>query len=146
MKLTIRKARKSEYKEIAKIYAKSFSEYPYNKKWSAQNSIKAIKDYSIYCDIWSLVYNKMVVGFYIMNTKRWVPGEVVFGEEMAIKKEFRNKGFGSFLFKEMFKIYKKKGFKAWLGIVDRKAPAYKIYKKMGIKESKMEGLIEKKLK
>ena len=70
--------------------------------------------------------------------------EVAFGEEMAIKEEYQSKGIGTLILKKIFNIYRKKGFKRFLGIANVNSTAYKLYKKLGILPSKTDVLIEKR--
>jgi ribosomal protein S18 acetylase RimI-like enzyme len=74
------------------------------------------------------------------------PGEIAFGEEIAIKKDFQGKGIGTLVIKNIMEIYKKRGYKSFMLIASKKSRAIKIYKKLGIKKSKGEILMEKILK
>jgi len=73
------------------------------------------------------------------------PGEVAFGEEMAVREDLQNKGIGTFTLKEIFRIYKQKGFKKFMGIIDAESKANNLYKRLEILPSKKNILIEKQL-
>jgi len=73
------------------------------------------------------------------------PGSVAFGEELAIKSEFQGRGFGTFVLKEIFKIYKKKGYEKFIGIASKKGPI-KLYKRINLVQCKTAVLVERKLK
>ena len=74
-----------------------------------------------------------------------MPGEVAFGEEFVIKKDFQNKGIGTQVQKEIFKIYKEMGFKRFIAIANKNSKAIELYKKLEILPSKEDILIERKL-
>jgi len=138
-------AKTKDFKEISKIYCAEFSKAPYNEDWTDLIAFKRIKQYSKYCDIWKLILNKEIIGFFVMNTSRWCPKEVCFGEEQAIKSEYQNKGYGKYMLTELFKNYKTKGFKTYMGIVNVKGKALKLNNSLGVKNSRVNILIEKKL-
>jgi ribosomal protein S18 acetylase RimI-like enzyme len=144
MKLT--KSKKEELKEISKIYSEEFSKPPYNENWTEEKAIKAVEDYFKNYDLYTIKADDEIVGFISVNPNFMCPGEVVFGEEIAIKESFQNKGIGTTVFKEIFKIYKEKGFKRFLGIVNVDSKAKELYKRLGIIPSKKDILIEKELK
>lgn len=146
MKIELKKANKKNFNEIAKIYQTEFSKTPYNEKWTVKKATDKIKFFSKFYDLYSIFVNNKIVGFIVINPKFMCPGEVAFGEEIAIKEEFQRKGIGTFVFNKIFKIYKKKGFKNFMGIVNIKSKAYNLYKRLGIKPSKKDVLIERRLK
>jgi len=143
MKLT--KSKELELKEISKIYMQEFSKPPYNEKWAEEKALGAITNYQENHDLYTIKINNEIVGFIAINPNFMCPGEVAFVEEIAIKESFQNKGIGTFVFKEIFKIYKEKGFKRFLGIVNVNSKAKKLYDKLGILPSKQDILIEKEL-
>lgn len=144
--LKISKANKKDIKKISKIYQESFSEYPYEELWTRKKAIAKIKRFYKYCDVWNLMYKKNIIGFIVVNSNLWFPGEACFGEELAIKKEFRNKGFGTFFLKEIWRMYKKKGYKIFIGISNKKSKVNSLYDKLGFIKSKKNILREKRLK
>lgn len=142
----LKKASEKDLKEIAEIYAEEFSKSPYKEPWTKYEALNRLNDYYTFCDIWKLIFKKEIIGFMVINTKRWYPNEVIFGEELAVKEEFQNRGFGSFILKEIFEIYKNRGFEKFIGIAYKKSKAFKLYKKLGMEESKEEVIIKKDLK
>ena len=145
-KMKIRKAKKENFKEIAKIYAEAFSEPPYGESWTNTKALKQINRFSKYCYIWEILYEKILVGFIVINPNFWFPGKFCFVEDIAIKKEFRGKGIGTKVLNNILGIYKKRGFKKLIMITNIKSRAYKLYKKIGILPSKEDILIERSLK
>ena len=146
MKPILKKARKEDYQEIAEIYMEEFSKPPYNEPWTKKKAIKKINVFSKYCDVWKIIYDKKIVGFFAINPYWFCPGKYAFGEDIVIKKEFQNKGIGTFVFNKIFKIYKQKGFEYFMGIANTKSKAIKLYKKLKILPSKDNLFIERKLK
>jgi len=144
--IKIRKAKRKNFRKIAKIYAVEFSKTPFKEKWTIAIAIKKLKLFSKYCDIWEIEYEKKLVGFLVINPNQWLLGEIIFGEEMAIDEKFQRKGIGKEVFDKIFNIYKKKGFKKYLGIVNKKSRAWGLHKKVGGKESNNDKIIEVKLK
>lgn len=144
--MKLEKANPKDFKKIAQIYKEEFSKKPYYENWTISQSLKKVKQYSKFCDIWKLNYNKELVGFIIVSACTiGLPKEFCFGEELAVKKEYQCKGFGTFILKETFKNYKKKGFKNFIGIANKKGPI-KLYKRLNLSPSKKNVLVEKKLK
>jgi len=145
MKLKLRKAKLKDFKEIAEIYKTEFSKSPYNEKWTFPIAFNKVKIFSRYCDIYVLEYEKEIVGFIVVNPYEMFPGSVAFGEEIAVKSEFQRRGFGTFILKEIFKIYKKRGYERFIGIASKKGPI-KLYKRINLIQSKIDVLVERKLR
>mgnify|MGYP001566809498 FL=1 len=145
MKIQIKKANKKDYKEIAEIYMEEFSKPPYNESWTKKKAVEKINIFSKYCDVWKIIYNKKIIGFISVNPHWFFPGKYAFGEDIAIKKEFQRKGIGTFVFNEIFKIYKQKGFEYFMGVANTKSKAIKLYKKLKILSSRDNLFIERKL-
>lgn len=146
MKLSLSKTKKSEILTISKIYMTEFSKPPYSEVWTKKKAYKSIEGYFNTIDLYTIKAENEIVGFIAINPKFMCPGEVAFGEEIAIKEEFQNKGIGTFVFKEIFKIYQKKGFKRFLGIVNINSKAKELYKRIGLNPSKTDILIEKDIR
>lgn len=144
--IKIKKAIKKDFKEISKTYMEGFSEPPYKEKWTLKKAIKKINIFSQYCDIWKIEFKKEIIGFVIINSNQWLPGKIAFIEDIAIKKEFRKKGIASKTMNKIMKIYKDRGFEYSMAIVNKKSPAYYMWSKIGMKENKINVLINKKLK
>lgn len=146
-KMKLQKANAKDFKEMAEIYKAEFSNPPWSEKWNSSLALKKIKDYSTFCDIGILKEGRELIGFIIINTKGSIglPGEVCFGEELVIKCEYQREGFGTFILKKVFNIYKKKGFKRIMGIA-YSGKLLKFYKKLNISPSKKYVLVEGAIK
>ncbi|MEK6873302.1 MAG: GNAT family N-acetyltransferase [Nanoarchaeota archaeon] len=146
MNIVLRKSKKSELKIISNIYMDEFSRSPYNEKWTFKKSYERISFYFKYYDLYVILLDRKLIGFIAVNPKFMCPGDVAYGEEMAIIKEFQKKGIGKEIIKKIFAIYKKKGFKRFLCLVNKKGNSIKMFKKLNVSESKSDILLEKKLK
>jgi aminoglycoside 6'-N-acetyltransferase I len=145
MELSLDKPTKEELKEIAQIYMTEFSKPPYNECWTIEKAIEKMNFFSEFYDLFTIKMDGEIVGFICINPNFMCPGEVAFGEEMAIKEESQGKGIGTWVFGEIFKIYKEKGFKRFMGIADVESKAFELYKKLKILPSEKDVLIEKEL-
>ncbi len=145
MNWQIQKAEEKDFPEIAKIYSDEFSKPPYNEPWTKEKSEYKIKIYSNYCDIFKIISNQEIIGFVVFNPNHWCPGEVVFGEEMAIKSEFQGKGMGTNVLNYLFDYYKERGFKKFMGIANLNGKAINLYERIGIQKSNENSIIEKNL-
>ncbi|MBP6856981.1 GNAT family N-acetyltransferase [Candidatus Pacearchaeota archaeon] len=142
----LKKANFWDYNKISEIYGEGFSEPPYNEPWTFNIALKKIRLFSRYCDLWKIVYENRIVGFIIINPNYWFPGKFCFGEDIAIKKEYRGKGIAKEALLRIMEIYKKKGFKYFYGTSNNQSKAYKLWRSIGIKENKYDRTICKKLK
>src|SRR3972149_1452062 len=136
MTIEIAKSKKSELLTLAKIYVEEFSKKPYNEKWTLKKALYKMNFFIQFYDLYSIKYDKEVVGFICVNPNFMCPGEVAFGEEMAIQKKFQNKGIGAQVFRNIFEIYKKRGFKRFVGIAKTHGRAIKLYERLNLKPSK----------
>jgi len=143
--LQIIKAKKSEFNKIAKIYIDEFSKPPYNEKWTKKLILKKLNIFSKYCNLYTIFYGKEIVGFLIVDPNRWLPGKVVFFEEMAIKSNYQGRGIGKYAFNWVEAKYEKKGYRVLQFISLKTSKAYKIYKKWGYKEDEKTAFFAKKL-
>ena len=150
MKINLIKSVKADLLVIAKMYKTEMSKPPYNENWTERKAIEKMKFYSKVYDLFTIKVNdkenNQIAGFICINPKFMCPGEVAFGEEFVIKKEFQNKGIGAYVIKEIIRLYKKRGFKRLLGIANTKGKAIKLYYKLGVEPSKKDVLIERRLK
>ncbi len=143
--ISIKKTYFWEYNQIAGIYSEAFSK-EYKECWTIKKAKNKLKLFSKYCDIYSIFYDKTIVGVMVINPNQFLPGTVVCLEEIAIKKEFRNKGIGKFCLKWIEKEYSKRGFKLIMFLSLKDSKAFGFYKKQKYKLSKNQFIYEKELK
>ncbi len=143
--MEIHRAINSDLKELAEIYMTEFSKPPYDEDWTFDKAISKMKKYNGDFDLYTITLDNEIIGFVVINPNFMCPGEVAFGEEFAIRSDYQNKGIGTQAINQLFKIYKERGFKRFMGIADVDSRAYKLYLKLGILPSKKDVLIEKEL-
>ena len=141
---TLTKSTEGELKKLAEIYMTEFSKPPFNENWTIKKALTKMKEFQKNYDLYT-IKDREIRGFIVVNPNFMCPGEVAFGEEMAIKEQFQNQGYGTWTFKQIFKIYKKKGYKSFLAISNKTSRANKLYKRLGILPCKENVLIEKEL-
>ena len=70
---------------------------------------------------------------------------MAFLEEITVKSKYQRKGYGTFILKEILKIYKKRRFKTIMGIINKRGlPNF--YKPLNMLLSRKNMLVEKRLK
>jgi GNAT superfamily N-acetyltransferase len=143
MNIIVKLAEKGDYNDLALIYAKEFSKEPFNENWTLNKALKKIDLWSLYCDIFSIFEDEFLIGFIVVNRNFWDFEECVYGEDIAIKEEYQNKGIGKVVFNQIFDYYKIKGFKKFYGILV--AERLKFYEDLGFKVSKDNLFAEKVL-
>ncbi|MEK6917648.1 MAG: GNAT family N-acetyltransferase [Nanoarchaeota archaeon] len=141
----LRIAAQNELERIAKIYASEFSKPPYDESWTLEKAMKKIQFYNKNCDLYVIRYDDQVAGFIAINPNFMCPGEVAFGEELAIAERFQGKYITPIVLDKIFEIYKERGFKKFMGIVEKDSRPMKLYEKVGLVPSEKGVLIEKKL-
>jgi len=146
MKPELKLTKEKDVGEIAKIYMQEFSKPPYKEQWTLKKSIEQISLYFKNYDLYTIFVGNNVVGFITVNSRFMCPGDVVFGEEIAIKEEYQNRGIGTFVISEIMSLYKKKGYKRFMGIVNKDSKVMTLYQKLGLYQSGTDILIEKRLR
>ena len=146
MELKLTRSEEKDLPIIAKEYGIEMSKPPYNESWTEKKSMDKMKFFNQFYDLFTIRSDNQIVGFICINPMFMCPGEVAFGEEMVIKENFQNKGIGTWVFGQIFEIYRKKGFKKFMGISYIGERPLNLYKRLGILPSKKGVLIEKKLK
>ncbi|MBS3074671.1 GNAT family N-acetyltransferase [Candidatus Pacearchaeota archaeon] len=133
--ITVKKTAASDFPRLAIIYRDGFNEPPYNEGWTSGQTLDKLKLFSKYCEVFSILYDKELAGFLVLNPNLWKPGEVMFGEEMAVDKNFRGRGIGTFMMNWMVDYAKSRGFKRVMFFSNNKSGAYKLYNKLGFSKS-----------
>lgn len=118
------------------VYIDGFGSFP------DDHCLVAVTDNKIIGAVWTRILNRDVKGFGNIDSKT---------PEFAISlfKEFRNKGYGSIMMKQMIDLLKKEGYEQTSLSVNKNNYAVKMYKKLGfeiIQENKHDYLMLLKLK
>ena len=142
--MKIRKAKKGDFKAIAKILKEESAKKPYNEKYTIQKSLEEIKEFSE-DELFVYEIDKEIIGFiasYVTKdekTKAYI-------RELWLKPNFQGKGFGKLFVKFIEAKYKKKGIKKIRLVSHKKSKAFGFYKKLNYKDTTNLVFLEKKLK
>jgi len=129
----IRKAKKKDWVSIAKIFLRESTKAPYNQKWTDKTAFDKFKDGLKNQDVFVVEIDSKIIGFVIISTTS--DKEKRFLDEFWIKKEHQGQGFGKEIMKFVERFYKSNGVKKLELVADRRANAFKFYKKLGYKEN-----------
>jgi ribosomal protein S18 acetylase RimI-like enzyme len=144
IKMKIRKARKEDFKEIAKIMLIEASKKPYNEKSTIKEDLKAVNKLAKN-ELYVAINEKGIIGFIASNiiSKN---KDKAYIEELWLRSIYQNKGTGKALVKFIEEKYKKKGVKIIRLVTKRNAGAFNFYKKIKYSEHKELVFMQKKLK
>ncbi len=133
MGIKIGKARKSDSKDIIKLFIKEYSKPPYNERWTKASINKKMKDYYKESKIF-ILKDKKLVGFVIFHEYMWDRGEQGEIDEIVVDSNFQGRGYGTKLMFFVEDYFKKKGIKILSFMSNPKSKAFKFYNKLGYKE------------
>jgi ribosomal protein S18 acetylase RimI-like enzyme len=142
--MEIRKAKKEDFKEIAKILIEESSKKPYNEKYNLKIALKEIGKFSKN-ELYIAVNKKEIIGFIASNI---TPDnkKKAYINELWLKLIYQKKGIDKALVKSIENKYKKRGVNVIRLVAKRNAKAFNFYKKIKYKEYKELVFMEKKLK
>lgn len=139
----LEKTKKDELEKVAKIYATEFSKPPYNEVWKMNEAIEKMKFYMKFYDLYTIKNSEEIIGVVAVNQNFMKPGSVALIEEFAIEEKNQRKGIGTWVIKELEKIYKNKKYKKILLISNKKSWQLNFYKKLDFSPSEEDILMEK---
>jgi len=139
----IRKAKKEDEKEIAKILMEESSKPPYDEKYTFEGA-KGETSRLAKGDLYVAVDGCEIVGFIASNITE-SDKEKVYISELWLKKKFQGKGIGKRLVEFIEDYYRTKGVKKIRLVSKIKSKAFGFYKKLNYKEYKEMVFMEKKL-
>lgn len=142
---TLQLAKKHDLKQIAQIYAKEFSKYPYNEPWTPKIALYKLKTFSKYTDIYKIEKQKEIIGFIIINTNIWFPKSACLIEEFTLSHKYQNDQLEKKVLQTTLKIYKEKGYPSFLTITKKNSKYYKLAKNLNFKETKEDVIMEHNL-
>jgi len=143
---SIRKAKKSELEEIARIFKRVFNEKPYKDNWTHKSALNRIKHEFKVSEIFVYVKEKKIIAMVIISKTVGPKRNLAEIKDFAIIKEYRNKGIGSEFLQEIEKRLLKKNYQSTYLETYIKSKAVDFYKKNKYKISKHAVLMNKKLK
>ncbi|MFH1521674.1 MAG: GNAT family N-acetyltransferase [archaeon] len=126
--MKIRKAKKEDLKEIAKIFREESAKKPYNTKYSSASAFKDVSEY-FKDDLYVAIDENEIIGFiasHIISSDK----KKAYTDEIWIKYNWQGKGAGKMLVKFIEDMYKKKGLSGMRLTTRKKAKAYGFYKKL----------------
>lgn len=142
--IKIRKAKKGDSKQLANIFKIESSKPPYKQRWTPKKAAERIKYAIEKQNTYVILLENKIVGFSTTNINPDKREKAHIGE-LWIDSKYQKKGLGKQLIKHIEKMYKKKGVRELTLVSNRKANAYKFYKKLKYKENQYLVFMEKKL-
>src|SRR3989338_6026631 len=133
LKLSIRKASKTDLKEVSEIFYKESSKKPYSQEWTEETALDKIKELFKNGDIYVTVQDNLL-GF--VSCRKTHQGKNVFIDELWVKSGHQRKGVGRALVSFIENEYRKRGVSTITLISDKKSGAFAFYKTLDYKESK----------
>ena len=130
--MIIRKAKKEGLNVISKIFAEESAKPPYNQKWTDKTALNKFREGLRNQDIFAIELERKIIGLITFNKtsdkkKRYL-------DEFWIKKECQGQGFGKEVMKFVERFYKSKGVKKIELVANRRANAFRFYKKLNYTE------------
>ncbi len=141
--MKIRKATKKDFLEIAKLFKIESAKKPYLQKWTSQTSIKNINKMFENGSIYVASFNKEIVGFIAIAGEGKKDAYI---DEFWIKLKYQRQGVGKNLLEQAEKKCRKKGIKSVTVMANKKAGAFKFYKKSKYRPKNEDVFMVKKLK
>lgn len=133
MEKKIRKAKKGDLKEVAKILIEESVKKPYNEKFTPGSAMKDVLEF-FKNDLYVAVDGDVVIGFIASHivssdkTKAYI-------DELWLKPEYQGKGVGKMFVKFVEDMYKKKGLSKMRLTTKKNAKSYGFYKKLKYKDA-----------
>jgi ribosomal protein S18 acetylase RimI-like enzyme len=140
--MKIRKAKKEDLKEVAKIMMVESAKKPYNEKYTIKSAVKESKEF-FKNEIYVAVNEKEVIGFiasHVISSDK----KKGYIDELWLKVAYQGEGAGKMLVKSVEENYKKNGVSGIRLSTIKKAKAYGFYNKLKYKDAALV-YMEKKL-
>ena len=131
--MKIRKIRKEDLKEVAKILMKESVKKPYNEKFSPNSAKKDVLEFFKY-DLYVATDGEKIIGFiasHIVNSDK----KKAYIDELWIRYDYQGNGVGKMLVKFIENMYKKKSLSVMRLTTKKNAKAYGFYKKLKYKDA-----------
>ncbi len=154
MKFFIRDFQKRDAPQVIEIYQQAFAEPPWNETWPSEDVQKDIDKCLAEKNPAFLVAEceGKIVGFrwaYELKPEQFpfLPierGEAMYGDELALKKEFRGNGIATEMMRMSLEFAQNRGYKNFWGRTDRNSKTNPIYRRLGyvfsgIEDPKLKG-------
>ena len=144
--MKIRKAKRSELKEISKLFKEVFNDKPYSDRWTDKTAFEHIKHEFLIGEVFVFLERMKIIGL-IAIRKGIIPnGNIAEVKDFAILGKYREKGIGSEAIREIERKLRKENYKAIYLETYHKSKAVNFYKKNKYKLSKHTAFMVKDLK
>jgi ribosomal protein S18 acetylase RimI-like enzyme len=144
--MTIRKAKKTDLKEIGKLMKEEFSKKPFNERDSMNAILKSLDFYYKTAKIYVADFEKEIAGVLVFQIEQWWEGQVIIIQDLAVKSKFKKQGIGKRLMNFVENYSGENKIKRVYFETNKKSPAIRFYKKLGYKINKQRISLSKKLK
>ncbi|UCD20573.1 MAG: GNAT family N-acetyltransferase [archaeon] len=134
--MRIRRVKKTDLEEIAKLYKRMYSKKPYCERWNEKNLMIKLKENIGWMKFFVAEENKKIIGFIMFYIYLWSRGWNAYIEDVGVVEEYRRQGVGKRLIKFAISFCKKKKARIIVLNTNTKAKAINIYKKFGFKKTK----------
>ena len=124
--MKIRKAKEEDLKEISKLFRVESSKKPYFQKWTEKEALKKIKKIFEIGSIYICVLDRDILGFISIVSEGKKDAYI---DEFYVDSNFQNQGIGGKLLKFAEENCIEKGVKKITVMTNRKAKAFKFYRK-----------------
>lgn len=143
--MIIRKMKKIEMKNVAKIMLEEFSKPPFNEKVSIKDMLESLMFYYKNTNIYIAVENEIVGGI-VFQVERWWEGEVIIVQDLFVVKKFQGKNIERNLMNFLENYCREYNVVKIHFETNKKSSAVKFYEKMGYKINKSRIIMEKNIK
>lgn len=142
--MKIRKAVKSDIREVSRIFKEEQSKEPYNNEINDSEAEKIIRNYFEEQTMYVAVEGKKTMGFVVGDKYNWIRGRTLWISEIFVDSKFQGKGIGRLLMEAIISHFRKDKISSVELLTHLNAPAENFYKKLGFKKTEYVKL-EKKM-
>ena len=144
--MKIRKVKTKDLKRISELLRVEYKKPPYNEKWTNLNALRKVKIHSEDNIIFVLEIQNKIEGLIIGKIYLTDKSKNGYCNEMIVSTKFQGKGYGKMLLNKFIMYLRKNNVKNLELMSNTKSKAFKVYNKLGFKQSKDFVYMEKKLK
>ena len=143
--MEIKKANKSNLKEITILMRKELSKQPFNERDSINSIMKSLSFYLKKAYVY-FIADKKIIGVVVFQIEQWWEGKVIIIQDLIIKEESNKMGLERKLMKFVEKYAKRVKAKRIYFETNKKSKAVKFYQELYYKINKNRISMSKKIK
>ena len=143
--MIIKKANKSNLKEITILMRKELSKQPFNERDSINSIMKSLSFYLKKAYVY-FIADKKIIGVVVFQIEQWWEGKVIIIQDLIIKEESNKMGLERKLMKFVEKYAKRVKAKRIYFETNKKSKAVKFYQELYYKINKNRISMSKKIK